>query len=40
MYPEFERDSFMAYGEYTLDNAANSTLFFEFQKAKERLFPM
>ena len=38
MYPEFERDSFMAYGEYTLDNAANSTLFFEYQKSKRETF--
>ena len=38
MYPEFERDSFMAYGEYTFDNAANSTLFFEFQKSKRETF--
>ena len=38
MYPEFERDTFMAYGEYTFDNNANSTVFFEYQKSRRQTF--
>lgn len=38
MYPEYERDSFMAYGEYTFDNAANSTIFFEYLKGQRETF--
>merc|ERR1711965_819728 len=38
MYPEFDRDSFMAYGEYTLDNKSNTTLFFELQTAKRETY--
>lgn len=38
MYPKFDRVSFMAYGEYTLDNASNTTLFFEFQKGKRETY--
>jgi iron complex outermembrane receptor protein len=38
MYPKYERDTFMAYGEYTFDNAANSTIFFEYMKGKRETF--
>ena len=38
MYPEFDRQSFMAYGEYTLDNNSNTTLFFEIQKGKRETY--
>ena len=38
MYPKFDRVSFMAYGEYTLDNDSNTTLFFELQKGKRETY--
>mgnify|MGYP002045126350 CR=1 FL=1 len=38
MYPKFDRVSFMAYGEYTLDDNSNTTLFFEFQKGKREVY--
>jgi len=38
MYPKFDRVTFMAYGEYTLDNASNTTLFFELQKGKRETY--
>ena len=38
MYPEFDRQTFMAYGEYTLDNNSNTTLFFEIQKGKRETY--
>ena len=38
MYPKFDRVSFMAYGEYTLEDNSNTTLFFEYQKGKREVY--
>jgi outer membrane receptor protein involved in Fe transport len=38
MYPEYERETFMAYGEYTFDNEGNTTIFFEYLNGERETF--